>query len=184
MCSIIYSYNNSSIWIMKGWNISGLSGRPFWRWLQKKENYNEENIIKRGCEKKKIKNFNQYTMGIYGVFCWFYTCFEQKRNPKIITITIAGLFSRKMIHIGNQIGFPIRHHVKASYIVVGLAEKFKSYKFHLVWRNNSNFFNLNQELHIVHESYHWERRPKTCCHPFCRTMSPILRWSNWAMTKT
>ena len=45
-------------------------------------------------------------MGIYGVFCWFYTCFEQKRNPKIITITIAGLFSRKMIHIGNQIGFP------------------------------------------------------------------------------
>ena len=94
---------------MKGWNISGLSGCPFWRWLQKKDNYNKENenIIKRGCEKKKIKNSNQYTMGIYGVFCWFYTCFEQKRNPKMVIyiITIAGLFSRKMAHILNQSHF-------------------------------------------------------------------------------
>ena len=37
-------------------------------------------------------------------FCWFYTCFEQKRNPKMVIyiITIAGLFSRKMAHILNQ----------------------------------------------------------------------------------
>ena len=53
--------------------------RPLWLPLltlitKKKDNYNKENenIIKRVGEKKKIKNSNQYTMGIYGVFCWFY----------------------------------------------------------------------------------------------------------------
>ena len=86
--------------------------RPLWPPLltlitKRKDNYNKENenIIKRVGEKKKIKNSNQYTMGIYGVFCWFYTCFEQKSNPKMVIyiITIAGLFSRKMAHILNQL---------------------------------------------------------------------------------
>ena len=40
----------------------------------------------------------------------------------IYIITIAGLFSRKMAHILNQlyvdqIGIPIRHYVKVSYIM-------------------------------------------------------------------
>ena len=53
---------------------------PFDVDYKKKDNYNmeNENIIKRGGEKKKIKNSNQYTMGILLVLHMFWT----KKKPK------------------------------------------------------------------------------------------------------
>ena len=145
---------------MKGWNISGLSGCPFWRWLQKKDNYNKENenIIKRGGEKKKIKNSNQYTMGIYGVFCWFYTCFEQKSNPKMVIyiITIAGLFSRKMAHILNQSLFR-KKRFKINFFVRQNASKFAIF----IEKENPNSFFV---FHLEQLSFFPYECPGLCWH--------------------